>query len=90
MTLKTEHPGKITHINITNNGHFMTTACSEYVIIWELEPTPRFLLKVDITRDVDSDEEEGGASDGDEAAKPAIACLDNDCSQLYVYNGKQL
>jgi hypothetical protein len=47
---------------------------------------------VDITNDVDYDEEEAeGGSEGDHAANPpAIACLDNECSQLFVYTGKIL
>jgi hypothetical protein len=58
-----------------------------------LEPEIKFLLKVDITKDVnaDYDEEAEGGSDQEEeefaAPKPSLACLDNDCIYLYVYTG---
>jgi hypothetical protein len=61
----------------------MTTCDSESCIIWELEPEIRFLLKVDITKDINDDyeeeEAEGGSDDEEAAPKPTMAALDNDC-----------
>ena len=71
----------------------MTTCDSECCIVWELEPEIRFLLKVDITKDVSGEydeEAEGGSDDESPAPKPTMAALDNDCIQLYVYTGKIL
>ena len=72
----------------------MTSCDFESCIVWELEPEIKFLIKVDITKDVhdDYDEEaEGGSDDIEEAApKPVMAALDNDCVQLYVYTGQIL
>ena len=85
QTIQTEHQSKITHISITKNGLYMTSASAESVMIWQLEPEIKFLLKVDITQDVitDYDEEAEGGSDQEEegfaAPKPSLACLDNDC-----------
>jgi hypothetical protein len=92
-TVKTEHKNKISHINVTANGRYMTTACIEEVIIWQMEPEIEMVMKIDITKDVQpeyDDEAEGGSSmelNSDAAPKPAIACLDNDCVQLFVYTG---
>ena len=94
-TVPTEHKTKITHINLTANGRYMTTASSECVIIWDIIPEVTMMLKVDITKDVfeDEDEENEGGSDvvssprSDLPPKPTLACLDNDCIQLYVYTG---
>ena len=71
----------------------MTTCDSESCIIWELEPEIRFLLKVDITKDVSGEydeEAEGGSDDFSAAPKPTMAAIDNECLQLFVYTGKIL
>ncbi len=63
--METQHTSKINHISITPNGLYMTTCDTESCIIWELEPEIRFLVKVDITKDVSGeyDEEAEGGSD---------------------------
>jgi hypothetical protein len=46
----------------------MTSASSESVMIWSMEPEIKLLMKVDITKDVntDYDEEAEGGSDQEE------------------------
>ena len=71
----------------------MTTCDTESCIIWELEPEIRFLVKVDITKDVSGEydeEAEGGSDDYQAAPKPTMAALDNEAITLYVYTGKVL
>ena len=58
----------------------MTSACSEFVMIWEMEPEFKLLLKVDVTQDIEEDEEAEGGSDLEAPPPPTLACLDDECT----------
>lgn len=75
-TIESGHTEKIDNIQITQNGQYLVSTSKELVKVWQIHPEMKCLLEVNV------DETQQEVSD-----RKILATLDNDCTQLIVFEG---